>query len=307
MKVVYTLVTNQQNYIPEMCALSAAAAKRYTPGIQCCAVMDSWTHRFLRDERPYLLDHLDETVVTDRVYEDAVRMSRHLKTSMRQLVTGDFLFIDADAIPVQDISALFRLDCDFAGTQNGNCRPASYVVGRAEKEIFDAMGWPIPRGLYLNSGVLLAKDSPAVHQLFDKWHLLWKESATKGFNKDQPALHMALQQAPVQFRLLPPKWNAMISLYTGGSYKPKIVHFSTIRFDERNDTIFHDMVRRIRIDGRVELDELERARARQFYWTDRESVAKQLRTGNVDRAVAVAGRKLIGRAGGVDRNPASTN
>lgn len=293
MKIVYVLVADRQNYIAEMCALSAASAKRYTPNIRCCAVLDAWTLQFLREERPFLLEDIDETIVVDRIHEDAVRMSRHIKTSLRNLVPGDFLFMDTDAIPVQDISELGRLECDFAATQNGNCHPAKHIMGEAETEIFEAMDWPVSPGYFLNAGVFYAKDSAPVRQLFARWHALWQESSAKGFNKDQPALNVAVTQAPIGFQLLPAKWNAMISLYSGGSFRPKIVHFSTIKFDQRNDTIFHDMIRRIRIDRKVDLGPLELARKRQFYWTDQDSVFYQLKTGNVDKAIANAVRRLL--------------
>jgi hypothetical protein len=46
----------------------------------------------------------------------------------------------------------------------------------------------------------------------------------------------------MQVTPLSPQWNALIGMYTGGVRNARVMHFSTIRFEQRDDTVFHRIV-----------------------------------------------------------------
>lgn len=282
--VVYVLVSNQADYYAEMLYLSIAFLKRYSPGILATVLMDVKTSESFTGMRKKLLAHVDEIKVVPVAYErfpSGAHVSRYIKTSMRQYVSGLFLYVDIDAYPVASLESLFSDSSNVAMAFDCNSIDGKFELESHETDVLNAMGWSYPHVSY-NSGVMLVPDTKSAHSLFGVWNALWQESCAKGFLKDQPALHEAIKRSGVDISTLNPQYNILIGLIPNYLMtSPKIYHVSTIRFEERADTKFHSIIRNLKHGGEsvdwVDVDEWVKKR---YPWTNLNSVRLAYISGN---------------------------
>lgn len=271
-KVVYVLVSSDDDYYVEMAILSIFSLRKCSPNLFVELVLDKNTHLGLNGHRSSILNMVDYLNVQDVHHHNSMSLSRILKTKLRSIVQGDYLYLDIDAVPVRDISDLFSLDCDIAAAYDGNVDPHNFVFHEFESRTFDEMGWGSPPLPYYNCGVMLAKDNARVDEFYKKWSSLWLECSERGLYKDQPPFHRALQEVPIDIMEIKPQYNALIAMYSGGVRGAKVFHYSTIRFDERSDTWFHVLVKKIKDTGLVDETMLSSVCNSGYPWCDKKSI-----------------------------------
>ncbi len=91
--------------------VSVTSLRMYNPETTVVLLMDKITYEGLIGYRAKLLDLIDEAIVvpTPEGYSQK-EMSRHIKTTARQWVKGDFLFIDTDTVIAGDLSDVDKLE-----------------------------------------------------------------------------------------------------------------------------------------------------------------------------------------------------
>lgn len=152
--------------------------------------------------------------------------SRFLKTSIRQNVKGDFLFLDSDTIITGDLTECHKSDCEIGAvldchkTAEGNLQKFSYV-----KETKIALE---DYNLYFNTGVLFVRDTDNAARFFAEWHRIWNEDRTKNSTSiDQPAFAQADTACNHLVREIDGRYNCQI--VTPGAKKyffdPLIIHY----------------------------------------------------------------------------------
>ncbi len=155
--------------------------------------------------------------------------SRYIKTNIRNLVEGDFLFIDTDTVicapldeidslPVQNIGMVPELHGPFKEHLTYN-----YTVADT-KRIFgiDASDSPY----WFNSGCMLVRDNAFTHEFFGKWQENWKYSAFQKRNSsDQRALLKTDHDYGYVIECIPDVYNAQIAMSIKWFYEAKIIHF----------------------------------------------------------------------------------
>jgi hypothetical protein len=156
-----------------------------------------------------------------------VEVSRWLKTSMRRLINGDFLFIDCDTIVTDDLSSITEKGIIF-----GACLDKHSLIDKHGKknnivETDKRLGFTsYLSGKHFNSGVIFCADTPEVRKTFDRWHELWLFSRSKNIQRDQPSFNMAIYENQSIFTELDGTWNCQIA-YNGLPYlsNSKIIHY----------------------------------------------------------------------------------
>lgn len=116
-KIVYDVIsTSEDNYFEQAWA-SAWSLKYYTQGAYIIILTDIATKRTIySDARKKSLEIFDEviTVNFEKEYSNKEK-SRWIKTNMRRLVEGDFLFIDSDTIVCGDLTEIDNIKLNAIG------------------------------------------------------------------------------------------------------------------------------------------------------------------------------------------------
>ena len=111
--MLYVLTSTDKDIYMEQLWVSVTSLRMYNPETTVVLLMDKITYEGLIGYRAKLLDLIDEPIVvpTPEGYSQK-EMSRYIKTTARQWVKGDFLFIDTDTVIAGDLSDVDKLEGD---------------------------------------------------------------------------------------------------------------------------------------------------------------------------------------------------
>lgn len=230
-KIVYVVISsNKDNYFEQVWA-SAWSLKHYNPDAHVTILTDEATKNTIyADDRKESLNYIDEiiTVQFDGAYSN-MEKSRWIKTNMRNLVTGDFLFIDADTIITGDLSNVDRFNCSIGAVLDSHCHaievcdsvPFQDMYVDRLKKVYDLTyeGQDV-----FNSGVIFVRDDEKAHQFFDTWHRNWLTSRSKGFRVDQLSLLKTNIELGLPIVEIPGEYNCQIPFSIQYLTRALIVH-----------------------------------------------------------------------------------
>ena len=118
--VVYVLADGAAGLYSRMAVMSVYSLQRYHPDIPVWLVMDPETFGRLERLGSALIDMATPVVEKVPVQFDVTERSRYLKTRMRSIVQGDFLYIDTDTIICAPLDGIDRVDADLAAVADAN-------------------------------------------------------------------------------------------------------------------------------------------------------------------------------------------
>lgn len=208
MKILYVLVCSEKDHYGEQALISMMSAKHHMPNCIISLLLDKATDQNITNSKL----PIDEYVSEKKIIEldkalSSLQKSRWLKTSMRKLVKGDFLYVDVDTVFAAPIhESLFTNDV--MGVPDGNCLLKYHPLKRQIEDNLKKLQFNNSLDYYINGGVLFFRDSPTAHSFASNWHRRWQESCSKGIFIDQPALHQAFIDSKLEQHLLPDFMNA---------------------------------------------------------------------------------------------------
>ena len=218
-QIVYVLVANEKNLYLEEMWVSIFSLRRHHPEATVKVLMDIETKEYL-SRFPQLTSMIDETVVvqTPAGY-NAKQRSRQIKTTIRNVLTGDYIFIDTDTVickPLDGIVEDIRELKDFRGIAavregHATMKDTLFPPTGTVKRIFDIDISQSP--LMTNSGVMFVADIPFTHEFYKRWNENWKRSCfEKGNSQDQPSLYATDCQYGYVIRELSGIYNAQVAM-----------------------------------------------------------------------------------------------
>lgn len=232
-QIVYVLVSSEKDVFLEELWASVWSLRQFHPEVTVNVVADKPTAD--RIEANKELKELINNIVVPEVPEHYTpkERSRELKTRIREVIKGDFFYIDTDTVickPLDDID-----DCkyDVAGIPDSNVwldgNPFAHAMTGTVKNIF---GKEIThRGYLINGGVIYAKDTTDAHELFKRWNKNWTYSCfEKGESQDQPALWQSDFEMGNVIKTLPDIYNSQVSMSLQYFADAAIVHFLHMGF-----------------------------------------------------------------------------
>jgi lipopolysaccharide biosynthesis glycosyltransferase len=260
-KYLYVLTSDHHDFYYEQALLSITSLRNKMPGACISLLVDKITADSLRDKRTHILTIIDEYKVV-AIPDSFTKMqcSRWLKTSMRQHISGDFLYIDCDTIISEDLSDVSNLTINIGAVLNSHCL--------LEHDFYkhEAIGHDKELGFtstksnrYFNGGVVYCSDTPECHAFFSEWHKLWRYSILKNINMDQPSFNQANSNSNYIIAELNGEWNCQIA-YGGIAYltNAKIIHYFGIGREEKPYLLANrDIFTRIRELGYIPSDVTE--------------------------------------------------
>lgn len=228
-KILYALTSTDKDIYMEQLWVSVTSLRMYNPVTTVVLLMDKITYEGLIGYRAKLLDLIDESIVvpTPDGYSQK-EVSRYIKTTARQWVKGDFLFIDTDTVITGDLSDVDKLEGDvllcpeFHESLKNN--PMSTSLIDRVKQIFDTDISDAPN--YYNSGIILCRDTEFAHKFYKQWNENWTKSLKdKNVNFDQPALAKTDHDLGYAIKELDGQYHCQIFLSIKYLYRAKIIHF----------------------------------------------------------------------------------
>lgn len=228
-KIVYTVVNGSQDvYLPQVMVASYTARKT-NPTAQIVLVVDQETNVVINNCLPNIKKYVSEIIVVN-VPDGMNKMhrSRYLKTTLRQHISGDFLFVDADTVITCDLSEIDDVDMEIAAVLDRHSPVSEHEHIEGIRSDISKLSLDLQdlKDKYFNSGVMLVKDSPIAYQLYEKWYENWNKSlaTTKGI--DQPSLALANKQCGYLIQELNGIWNCQLSdNFLNYFFNAKVLHY----------------------------------------------------------------------------------
>jgi len=234
-KYLYVLISDDSDYFLEQALLSITSLRLQMPNAFISLLTDDITEANLSGKREEILKLVNEfkCIAIDGKYDKKAR-SRWLKTSMRQHIEGDFLYIDNDTIVADDLSAIDTIDAELAAVPDSHVRlseiekyqPARF---RRIKMKYKKLGFTSCFNLnnHFNGGIFLCRDCTTGHEFFKEWHRLWLHCYELGNLTDQQSLNQSNYNSGDVIKELDGIWNCQI-LNDGALrylYDAKIIHY----------------------------------------------------------------------------------
>lgn len=233
-KFVYVLTCAPEATYIEQALISIWSARYHNPDAHIVLLVDDLTNQLLVGKRDEVLEYITEKVVIP--FEDAnatmMYRSRWIKTSVRQLVEGNFLFIDCDTIVNKSLEEIDACPFDVAMVLDEHTPIPDYI----EESKLYVQSFTLKLGYdvlneneYFNSGVMYAKDTEQVRKLWELWHQYWLHGEKEGVGIDQPALGKANIECNHIINQLDRVWNTLVYMNPVFIADGKILHFWNFR------------------------------------------------------------------------------
>ena len=192
-KIVYCLVSNGKDYYYEQLLISLCSLRKHNPDAVVEVVCDHATSSTLKGERSGIFEYGVQinSVETPAEWGNWER-SRYIKTHLRTLTQGDYLFIDTDTVICASLDAVDDIPYEIAAVKDSHLdRPLPkssqcqhdtehWIWGQAQK-----VGVNIEGLWHYNSGVMYVKDTQKAYDLYAKWSEHYSKCLAHGAKVDQ--------------------------------------------------------------------------------------------------------------------------
>jgi hypothetical protein len=236
MKYIYVLTSDEKDYFLEQSLLSITSLRNKVKNPDVTVLVDDLTELNLIGKRSeiYKVAEIKSIKVSDEFNKE--QRSRWLKTSIRKIVTGDFLYIDCDTVIVDDLSDIAYLNVNLGSILDQHTLIENHPLKKRFKVLDKELRFnsSLITNKHFNGGVLFCKDTPISHEFFNEWHKLWLFSVSKGIIVDQPSLNQANINLNNTITELDGIWNCQIE-FNGLQYlnKSKIIHYFSSNRNEK--------------------------------------------------------------------------
>lgn len=234
-QIVYVLISSDKDLYLEEFWASLFSLRIYHPEVTVKVLADKPTATRI-DERPQLRLMISSVVIVDvpEHYSPKER-SRQIKTTVRNVIDGPYLFIDTDTIICKPLNEIDKLTCDIAAVPDGHQPLVDFpfntsVYGNLRSiwgtDVSDANYW-------FNSGVMFVADNQRTHEFYRRWNENWTYSCfKKGNSQDQPALLQTDKEYGYFIKEIDGIYNAQVALSLKYFADAAILHWWHMDFIE---------------------------------------------------------------------------
>lgn len=226
-QLVYVLVSSSKDIYLEQAYVSMLSAKHHMPSVHIVLIVDKITNDTFVGVRAKESAIADEIIVVDLDASlSAQKRSRLLKTSVRNCVSGDILFIDCDTIIVKPLDEIDFICADIAACWDSHTPFQQNPYYRKCLKDARAFDWPIEQEeFYFNSGVIYSKDNERARSFFKKWSDNYERGTKKNVFMDQPSLAFTNFELGHQICKLADEWNCEFKHGMKFFKDAKVVHY----------------------------------------------------------------------------------
>jgi hypothetical protein len=295
-KYVYVVCSTGNDHFAEMAAVSITSLRLASPHARITVLTDRATADFVSPGVAALRNTADDFVGVDCPGRNSIDRSRFLKTTMRSLVSGPFLYLDSDTIIMKSPDAIWNISADVAASPNLGVNGKPYLCSHEAPETCAALGWTLGSRRYLNAGVIYFADSHAARAVGEQYRSSWLEfNRVIGKPNDQLAFNHAVNFVEANFAVLPPSYNAQITMNAMALRGAVIVHFFTGSFENSIETVAHSAAKRLKRDGAMDTLAIRSAVDSGIPWTRVDTYRKAVAAGSYSSIGWIALGRLMKR------------
>lgn len=235
-QIVYVLISSEKDYFLEELWVSLYSLRQFHPEATVKVLVDESTKEYM-NRFPKLCELITDIVVVP-VPENynAKQRSRVIKTTVRNVIDGAYLFIDTDTVICKPLDEIDHLECDMAAVPEEHLKfkdltfsPIHGIKKVFNVDVSDSIFW-------FNSGVMFVSDNENTRKLYKVWNEKWTYSCfEKGQSQDQPALSVANKECNHIISELPGIYNAQVAMSLKYFADAAIVHWWHMSFIENQD------------------------------------------------------------------------
>ncbi|GHU70239.1 hypothetical protein FACS1894184_15410 [Clostridia bacterium] len=219
MHFVYCLVSTKEDLYLEQTILSVSSLLYHNPNASVSVLVDQATYELVNTANQLsLFESIKIQLIEIPEHFDKRQRSRWLKTKTREIINGEFIFLDTDTLVIRKIDKLPVCDYGFVRLNNGN------IDARTIKDInIDAKICKFEDVTFaecVNSGFFVSSDTAEARSFFREWHEKWLHSVKHGISRDQPALFQTIKNHKNDLTILHDKYNIQIDMSLGIPYIP---------------------------------------------------------------------------------------
>lgn len=232
-KIIYCLTSDNRDFYYEQLMISLYSLRKHNPDVSVAVVCDKLTNELILKHRKSFAEFNAETIQVDMPLTwDKITKSRYLKTHLRSIVSGDYLFIDTDTIICTSLDCVDDFDFDVGAVYESHIvRPIPKIPQYGSEEWMwreaKKAGMNIEGHKHFNSGVFYVKDNPVAYKLYECWAAKHEECKTHGVYYDQLPLMIANKEIGEIITPIDPTMNCQVYLAEGikSLHNAKIIHY----------------------------------------------------------------------------------
>lgn len=228
-KIVYVVVSDETDIFLEQALLSVFSLRKHNPDAFVELVVDQATSNLMTGKRSEIRKYVTKTTVIEvpANYGGKGSKSRWIKTNLRDLIEGDYLFIDSDTIITDTLEEIDDFDADLGAVLDKHA-PVRQNKDKDKLLLWSGQdGWTYDDNLaYFNSGVMYVRDSEFAHQFYREWHKRWQTSSTE-YSRifDQSPLAATNEFYKYPIKELCGAWNCQPTSGLSYLHKAKVMHY----------------------------------------------------------------------------------
>lgn len=227
-KIAYVLVSYSKDLFWEQCLISVMSVRHHMPDAYTVLVCDTETFNSLNNGiRNQIVPYFSEikSIHFDDNIENVMR-SRILKVSLREIITGDFLYIDCDTLITQPLYDIDNLSYNIAAVLDGHCLFKNHPMRDFFLKQNMHLDYPHDRIVkYFNGGVMYVKEVEEAHLFYKLWYENYITSCDKGLYLDEPALSKTNIELGNVIQEIDGSWNCQVRFGALFLSINKILHF----------------------------------------------------------------------------------
>lgn len=238
-KIVYVVASLDDDIYMEQAIVSAWSARHYNPDCQIEMVCDQDTfvtlNSGIRAQYKSLFNKIH--VREFQPEQSMMERSRWMKTTLREIIEGDYLYLDTDTVVCDDLSCVDEFTFAIGMVLDHNCHFNEFIyyerdVDRAKK-LYNV---DISQETHCyNSGVSYAKDTIISHKFFRSWHKLWLSKKDIPFGLvDQPSLAVVNKEYGYVIEEMSGNFNCQVMSSIQFLHTAKIIHFFSTSFTAKS-------------------------------------------------------------------------
>lgn len=232
-QIVYVVVSSENDLFLEELWASLFSLRIYHPEATVKVLADEPTAKRIH-KIPALDKMITEVVEVDVPKEySAMARSRVIKTTIRNVIDGAFLYIDTDTVICHSLEEIDDFEYDIAAVPDlhQTLKDDFFRQSKIDR-IKNSVNVDISSDeYYFNGGVMYVADNELTRKFYNRWHENWESYMIDGVRgADQPPLVQTDKELGYIIKCLPDVFNCQVALSVRYLHEAYIVHFFHMNF-----------------------------------------------------------------------------